>query len=166
MRIMKTAYSMSIRGIIGILVSVMLVSCGDLLDLAPIDYYGSGSYWKNEAHADAYIDGIHKHLRDVAWQHMIVFGELRGGTYISGVTADGSSVFDGAIISQNFDEANTGVSKFGDLYGRITNTNLLIQQLELADYISEDKRNYYFGIAYGLRAFYYFDLYRIYGGVP
>jgi len=161
---MKNIY-VNIIFIIAVLMGVF-TSCNDVLDLSPIDYYGSESYWENEAHADAYIDGIHKHLRDVAWQHMIVFGELRGGTYISGVTADGSSVFDGAIISQNFDEANTGVSKFGDLYGRITNTNLLIQQLELADYISEDKRNYYFGIAYGLRAFYYFDLYRIYGGVP
>src|SRR5690625_321644 len=166
MRIMKTAYSMSIRGIIGILVSVMLVSCVDLLDLAPIDYYGSGSYWKNEAHADAYIDGIHKHLRDVAWQHTITFGELRGGTYIDGISADGSSVFNGAIISQNFDEVNTGVSKFGDLFGRITNTNLLIQQLEMADFIPEAKKDYYLGIGHGLRAFYYFDLYRIYGGVP
>ena len=25
-------------------------SCADKLDLSPIDYYGSGSYWKTEAH--------------------------------------------------------------------------------------------------------------------
>lgn len=30
----------------------------------------------------------------------------------------------------------------------------------------ENKKNYYLGQAYGLRAFYYFDLYRVYGGVP
>src|SRR5690625_7977405 len=107
MRIMKTAYSMSIRGIIGILVSVMLVSCGDLLDLAPIDYYGSGSYWKNEAHADAYIDGIHKHLRDVAWQHTITFGEQRGRTYIDGISPDGSSVLNAAMIHHNLQQVNT-----------------------------------------------------------
>ncbi len=35
-----------------------------------------------------------------------------------------------------------------------------------ADYIPEAKKNYYLGMVYGIRAFYYFDLYRIYGGVP
>src|SRR5690625_2001289 len=85
---MKNIY-VNIIFIIAVLMGVF-TSCNDVLDLSPIDYYGSESYSENEAHADAYIDGIHKHLRDVAWQHMIVFGELRGGTYISGVTADGS----------------------------------------------------------------------------
>lgn len=141
-------------------------SCNDSLDLAPIDYYGSGSYWKTEAHASGYIDGIHKHLRDAAFQHTITFGELRGGHYITGVSGDGSSVSGGAIASQNFDTNNTGVSKFGDLYGRITNLNLFIARVTDADYIGEEKKNYFLGIVYGLRAFYYFDLYRIYGGVP
>lgn len=54
-------------------------SCADKLDLSPIDYYGSGSYWKTEAHVIGYMDGIHKHLRDVAFQHTFLWGEaLRG----------------------------------------------------------------------------------------
>src|SRR5690625_5954104 len=106
------------------MVSDIHVSCGDLLYLAHIDYYGSGSYWKNEAHADAYIDGIHKHLRDVAWQHTITFGELRGGTYIDGISADGSSVVNGAILSQHFDEVSSGGSNVRGLYGRIISSNL------------------------------------------
>lgn len=144
----------------------LVTSCSDWLDLSPIDNYGSGSYWKNEAHATGYIDGMHKHLRDAAWQHSIVFGELRGGTHISGTSSDGSSVWYGSVIEQNFDANNTGVSKFGDLYGRITNTNLFIARVTDATYMPEAKRNYFLGIAYGLRAFYYFDLYRVYGGVP
>src|SRR5690554_1497640 len=104
-------------------------SCSDALDLAPIDYYGSGSYWKTEAHATGYIDGIHKHLRDVAWQHNFTFGELRGGHYTPDLSGDGSSVSGGSIIQQNFDASNTDVSKFGDLYGRITNLNLFIARV-------------------------------------
>ncbi|NLZ96315.1 MAG: RagB/SusD family nutrient uptake outer membrane protein, partial [Bacteroidales bacterium] len=141
-------------------------SCSDLLDLSPIDNYGSESYWKSEAHATGYIDGIHKHLRDAAWQHSIVFGELRAGHYISGTSGDGASVFNGSIIQQNFDSNNTGVSKFGDLYGRITNCNLFIERVTDADYMPEEKRDYYLGMVHAIRAFYYFDLYRVYGGVP
>lgn len=152
--------------VLSLLLLTMNTSCSDLLDLSPIDYYGSGSYWKTEAHATGYIDGIHKHMRDAAWQHTITFGELRGGHYISGLSSDGSSVFNGSIIQQNFDANNTGVSKFGDLYGRITNLNLFIARVTGADYMPEAKRDYYLGMVYGIRAFYYFDLYRVYGGVP
>lgn len=151
---------------VSLLILTMNTSCSDLLDLSPIDYYGSGSYWKTEAHATGYIDGIHKHLRDAAWNHNITFGELRGGTYVSGVTSDGSAASSGSIIQQNFDANNTGVSKFGDLYGRITNLNLFIARVTDADYMPAAKRDYYLGMVYGLRAFYYYDLYRIYGGVP
>ncbi|MGL4520650.1 MAG: RagB/SusD family nutrient uptake outer membrane protein [Phocaeicola sp.] len=141
-------------------------SCSGYLDLGPIDYFGSESYWKTEAHATGYIDGIHKHLRDAAWQHVITFGELRGGHYKNGVGSDGMTLSGANIVLQNFDEVNTGVSKFGDVYGRITNLNLFIARITDATFLPEEKKNYYLGQVYGLRAFYYFDLFRIYGGVP
>lgn len=142
-------------------------SCADKLDLAPIDYYGSGSYWKTEAHVVGYMDGIHKHLRDAAFQHTFLWGEARGGNLIAaGASADGMGMLYGDIKLQNFDEAHTGVTKFGDIFGRLTNINLFITRVTEADYMEEAKKNYYLGQAYGLRAFYYFDLYRTYGGVP
>ena len=140
-------------------------SC-DNLDLGPEDYYGSESYWKNEAHVSGYVDGIHKHLRDAVWQHTMVFGELRGGTFKDGLSSDGMTISNGTIRLQNLDVNNPGVSKFGDIYGRITNCNLFIARVTDATYISEAKKNFYLGQVYGLRAFYYFDLYRVYGGVP
>lgn len=142
-------------------------SCADKLDLAPIDYYGSGSYWKTEAHVIGYMDGIHKHLRDAAFQHTLLWGEARGGNLIAtGTSSDGMAMLYGDIKLQNFDEAHAGVSKFGDIFGRLTNINLFIARVTEATYIDASKKEYYLGQAYGLRAFYYFDLYRTYGGVP
>ena len=46
--------------------AIVATSCGDMLDLAPIDNYGSTSYWKTESQVSAYIDGLHKQLRDRA----------------------------------------------------------------------------------------------------
>lgn len=145
---------------------MLCTSCADLLDLAPIDHYGSGSYWKNEAHIIGYIDGMHKHLRDAAYQHTFIFGEIRGGAFRDGASADGMGMLYGSLRLQNFDEVNTGVTKFGDLYGRLTNINLFIARVTEATYLAEAAKNYYLGQAHGLRAFYYFDLYRVYGGVP
>ena len=146
--------------------TMMMASCADKLDLGPIDYFGSGNYWKTEAQVDGYIDGLHKHLRDYDWTHQVIFGELRSGIYNNGVGSDGSSLANLDIVNQNFDADHTGVSTFGGAYGRITNCNLFIARVTSADYVPEAKKNYYLGIAYGLRACYYYDLYRVYGGVP
>ena len=114
------------------------------------------------------MDGIHKHLRDAAFQHTFLWGEARGGNLITaGTSSDGMGMLYGDIKLQNFDESHTGgITKFGDIFGRLTNINLFIARVTDATYISEDKKGYYLGQAYGLRAFYYFDLYRTYGGVP
>lgn len=163
---MKRIKSTIFSGIMLAMTGVMNTSCGDLLDLSPIDYYGSGSYWQTEAQASGYIDGIHKHLRDATWQHSIIFGEMRGGQYKDGISADGMTISDGTIRLQNLTAETPGVSKFGDIYGRITNLNLFIARVTDAAYMTEAKKNYYLGMVYGLRAFYYFDLYRVYGGAP
>ena len=113
------------------------------------------------------MDGIHKHLRDAAFQHTFLWGEARGGNLITaGTSSDGMGMLYGDIKLQNFDEAHTGVTGFGDVFGRLTNINLFIARVTDATYIDEAKKGYYLGQAYGLRAFYYFDLYRTYGGVP
>ena len=149
------------------LAAVLNTSCtNDLLDLAPIDYYGSGSYWKTEANFDTYIDGLHQNMRDVAFTHDVILGELRGGSYLVGTSTDGTGVSYGEVLTQNFDAEHTGISNFGDYYGKITNVNLFIARLEASDVVPDAKKKQYLGIAYGLRAFYYFDLYRTYGNVP
>ncbi len=163
---MKNIKTLVIGAVAVSLSALTLVSCNDWLNLGPIDYYGSESYWKTEANFDSYIDGMHKNMRDQAWNHTIIAGEIRGGTHIDGTSSDGSSVDYADMIMQNFDEDHTGLSNFGGYYGPITNVNLFLARLQETDVVPADKKALYLGIAYGLRAFYYFDLYRLYGGVP
>jgi SusD family. len=153
--------------IISIVSLVAITSCNEYLNLSPIDYYGSQNYWKSEAHFDAYIDGLHKNMRDVAFQHSIVFGELRGGLYTkANASVENTQMQYGVLRLQNLSQDNPVVSNFGNIYGRITNLNLFIKNTTETKFLSEEKRNNYLAIAHGLRAFYYFDLYRVYGGVP
>ena len=103
---MKRIKSTILYGLLAASSGVLCTSCADKLDLSPIDYYGSGSYWKTEAHVIGYMDGIHKHLRDAAFQHTFIWGEARGGALIpSGTSADGMGMLYGDIKLQNFDEA-------------------------------------------------------------
>lgn len=147
-------------------VSLGTVSCSDLLDLTPVDYYSGNSYWKNEAHVKSYMHTLHYDMRSVASTHMLTFGELRGGGYrIDGLSVDRNATSAMNIILNTLSWESTGVSKYADYYGKIVNVNLFIQRVQEASYLTDQQKAYYLGVGYGLRAFYYFDLYRAYGWV-
>lgn len=142
-------------------------SCDKMLDLSPVDYYGSGNFWTTESQVDGYICTMNQYIRNLAFNHCIMFGELRGGLYkTESGSSDGSTHLNGDVLLQNFDADHTGVSTFGGYYGAMTQTNLFIARVEKIDFLPEAKKKHYLGIAYGIRAFLYFDLYRVYGAVP
>lgn len=148
-------------------------ACNDNLDLGPIDYSATGNYWKNVAHFESYVDGMHKNVREAAGKHFIEFGEARSSLLLSaieGVGGDGMTLSYGGLAQQNLAEDKPQTTNFSNYYGYIANVNNFIYNLENSDIFKTDaekeEQNYLRGVAYGLRAFYYYDLYRIYGPVP
>lgn len=140
-------------------------SC-DSLDLSPEDFYGSGNYWKNEAHANSYLIGLHKQFRDNAGM-FIHLGEKRGGTMMSSTSIYGTVLHDSDLILNNIDKDRTHVANFQNLYSTsILQLNHYIDQVSKASYLSEEKKNALLAPAYGMRAMYYFTLFRTFGGVP
>ncbi|UZJ63800.1 RagB/SusD family nutrient uptake outer membrane protein [Sphingobacterium sp. KU25419] len=65
----------------------------------------------------------------------------------------------------NLDMDNSGVTNFANLYEQINQLNLMISKLNTTTVLTEGSKNYYLGIAHGMRAFYYFQLYRTWGDV-
>lgn len=156
-------------GIISLFVfsSAFLVSCDKTsLDLAPEDYFASGSFWKNESQVQGAMVGLHAQLRNqqqVFWN----LGELRGGTLRDGTSFTGTASLNSAsLITQDIRESNPGYSSWAGLYGPIFQVNNFIYQVDQATYLTAAQKGYYLGQAYGLRAFYYFQLFRTYGRVP
>ena len=142
-----------------------LVSCS-ALDTSPEDYYASGNYWQTTAQVEAYLPGIYSRVRDVVFNHTIRFGELGSGIYREPVSVNGNNVADQPIIIHNLSADVPGVDSWGDYYSAIADCNLFIEKAGAADFLPEDERDYLLAQAYGLRAMLYFDLYRIWGGVP
>ena len=141
-------------------------SCADSLDLAPIDWYGSGNFWTTEAQAIGNISAQMATLRGYNEQNTRYYGEYRGGTYVT-VGSDGAQLHNTAIIEQNISETNYGKSNFGGYWKAIADANLFIYMIKDSEiFAKEDTKNYCLGIAHGLRAYYYFTMYRNYGGVP
>ena len=145
-----------------------LSSCSDWLDLSPIDYYGAGNFWQTEAQAIGNLSAQMSAFRGYCFQSVIVYGELRGGAYTRATNgSDGSSLDYQYLRDQNLSQTNYGVGNFGGYWGLISSVNLFIANVEAANYFSsEDTKNYCLGMAYGMRAYYYFLMYRAYGGVP
>lgn len=145
---------------------ISLSSCD--LNLAPIDYYGSGNFWKNTAHAETYVTGLHNRLRANSFTMSFILGEARGGTSKSGTSSLLTSINYDRIKENNIDKNNTGISNWAGLYGSIFDCNLFIQNVEESELHKSEKNSidYLLGQVYGMRALFYFTLYRTFGGVP
>lgn len=143
---------------------VFIPSCN--LDEEPIDFYGSDSYWKTEAHFTNYMIGLRSDLRKRSWLHTFELGEARGGSLKTGSSTGGESLNYGVLANQSLHVGQTGLSNWGDIYGRLTNLNLFIQRTEDTTVLTEKQQKNLLAQAYGMRALWYFDLYRTYGSCP
>lgn len=153
------------NGIILLMLIFSINGCSKL-DLGPEDYYASGNFWKTTAQVDGAMVGIHSQLRGNQFT-FYTLGELRGGHLKDGTGATGTSSLNSVqVIRQDIRESAPGIGSWAGLYGPIFQINLFIYQIEQAGYLSEADKAYYLGQAYGIRAFYYFHLYRTFGRVP
>lgn len=147
------------------MIALMVCAC-DKLNTAPQDYYASGNYWTTAAQIEGYMPAINNQIRNLQFTHMITFGELGGGAYVQPISISGNSVSNTPIILHTLSETVPGVTNWGGYYSALSHINLFIEKTEAADFLPKEEKEYFLGEAYGLRAFLYFDLYRIYGGVP
>lgn len=139
----------------------------DNLDLAPIDYAGSGNYWNNETQVEGFMIGLHDDLREGLYKNVMYFGEFRGETMSTRTNTCGSASNVPNYITNSISEDTPLQTDWGKFYERILQVNHMIENLENGcSFLDDNSRNYYKGIAYGLRSYYYFWLYRSYGGVP
>ncbi|CAN5405449.1 RagB/SusD family nutrient uptake outer membrane protein [soil metagenome] len=148
----------------GVMIAMAITSCKKPLELAPEDYFGDGNFWQNESQVSNFMVGIHKQFRDNQFMFNRL-GEMRSGNY-SNIDRQNTSLNELPIIEQRIDENSAGVGSWAGFYGPILQINLFIQKVETVSFLADAKKQYLLGQAYGLRAFYYFQLLRTYGGVP
>ena len=148
---------------------LLFSSCTKKLDLVPISNLSNDSYWQTPDQFDAFVTGLHSRFRS----HNVNFlylGELRGDIY--GTEPGSTASFTGEATQgiermwqHTLDMDNPGVSNFGGFYSNINQLNLLIDQLSKTNVVTAANKSYYLGLAYGMRAYYYFHLYRTWGKV-
>ena len=142
-----------------------LGSCN--LDMTPADYNSAGNFWTSEAKVQTFYNGLLSYLR-ADYTSLCVLGEFRGGTIKYGSSIEGVGLnYGGLALNDPINEQNPQISNWNGYYSRILQVNDMIDHLEKGcEFLDDATRNLYRGRAYGLRAYYYFMLYRTYGGVP
>ncbi|WP_303003717.1 RagB/SusD family nutrient uptake outer membrane protein [Bacteroides congonensis] len=140
-------------------------SC-DYLDLSPVDSYGISNYWSTKDQAERFVRGLHYRVRE-RQEVLFKMGELRGGTfYNSNSSLFNQTISDVPAVTNNLSEANYVINNWGNFYMDIMQINHAIQSVPGSSALNETEKNYYMGVLHGLRSFYYFHLFRTYGGVP
>lgn len=162
---MKKNY-INLIAILGLL-TVTMGSCKKDLALTPISNLSDDSYWKNTDQFDAFVSGIHTKFRGHNGNFMFL-GELRSGIYgndpgtTASFTGEASQGLERMWLhTLTLDAA--GVNNYGTFYTNINQLNLLIYKLNAGSILTEAAKKYYLGIAYGMRAYYYFQMYRTWG---
>lgn len=144
----------------------LILSGCNALDLAPIDYAAAGNYWKTEAQIEMFYNGMMSQFRG-DYTSPFVLGETRGGTLKNGSSIEGVSLSYPIMVTNRLDKDNTGVSNWNGYYSRILQVNHYIEQVrDHCEFLTDADRNAYLAPGYGLRAYYYFMLYKTFGGVP
>lgn len=160
-----------------LLVGVLsLNACGDMLDLKPITQELETNYYKNETEC---MQGLVATYDILEWGAVSTPGTGAASIpfeWISEIMGDrcyagGDNATDGATMERfNRGTLNGDISNVRSLwrkyYSGIYRANLLIEKLPDAKFDNEDNRKRIEAEAKFLRAYFYFDLVRLYGNVP
>ncbi|WP_316821839.1 SusD family outer membrane lipoprotein NanU [Pedobacter gandavensis] len=149
------------------LLVMSLGACKKSLELNPISNLSDDNFWKTTDQYDAFVSAVHNKFR-VHNNNFMLLGELRADIY--GTDPGTTASFTGEAPQglermwlQTLTLDAAGVITFGTFYSNINQLNLLIYKLNTGNVVSEATKKYDLGMAYGLRAFYYYQLYRSWG---
>lgn len=163
---MKKIYILLVAGVL------VLLSCGEsFLDLYPETSITSPSFYKTAEHFDQALNATYTGLRNIAVNGMFM-DEMRSDNAFYTIYSGGGGPYnpyetpclfiDDAILSANAGPIN---ERWIVNYQNIAKANTIIDKLDASELPDVEKAKVR-AEALFLRAFYYFDLVKCFGGVP
>jgi len=149
--------------ITGFTLSVLLLSCSDLLDTVSPTSVSSATIFDTPERIGGLVNGAYKSLKSSnLYNGQLLFnGDIRGEEFICRTE---NALAGGYIWANNFNNLTGEVNSiWGQLYTVINTTNVLIDGLTRLDGIlSETQKQNYLGEAHFIRALSYFNLVTLY----
>jgi hypothetical protein len=145
--------------------SALFQSCEDFLNLKPISSATSGNAFETSNDIEAALIGAYNklHAEYYIWDN-ILLGDVRSDNAYAG-PPDDVDIFEYDML--NLSSSNNRVMmNWGDLYNGIARCNTIILKIDGIKDLSEQRAKEIRAEVHFLRALYYFDLVKLYGGVP
>lgn len=163
---MKNTFSKLLSAALIVGMGCGMASCD--LDFTPKGWYTPDTFWTERDQYIGFITALQNQFR-ANYPSQILFdaGELRAGALWLGELPDGSGTANEDYIQNAYSASISQFATFGGWYGFIANLNELLWRLDnQQDIVDENTADGLRAIAYGWRAFSFFQMYRMYGGLP
>lgn len=144
---------------------ILFQSCEKFLELEPVTEVSTGNAYTTPEDIEAgLISGYNSlHNEYFIWDN-ILLGDVRSDNCYAGPPSD-VDIF--AYEALTIEESNARIfMNWKDLYKGIANVNLILLKIEDITGFKENRKEQIIGEAKFLRALYYFELVKLYGGVP
>lgn len=155
--------------ILSLILTLGFSSCGNFLDLEPVDGVTVTKFWKNKEEVKAALMGCYASMMQTGvMNNFVIWGELRGDLVkprVSGANISTMSQFQNGDISSTMSYCN-----WGDIYTVINNCNTVLNFAKETQKIDESFTDQllaqYEAEAKSIRALMYFYLVRNFKDVP
>lgn len=138
-------------------------SCDDQLNLSPKSLIGSNSYWNSQEDVQGAIMGMYVRFRGETNRNLSYWGDARSEllTYGGAASENLENYFENTLNATSY----PGPTWKG-LYTVMHDCNLLLQEIPNIEFESDAVRNEALAQVYTMRAYLYFVMVRVWGGVP
>jgi starch-binding outer membrane protein, SusD/RagB family len=165
---MKYTKIMKTFRLFAIIVSLtMISSCKDFLNLAPISSTSVGGFYKTAADFEQAVNGTYASLSGVySYGYYLLFADLRADNTSMVVLGGGTEQQKISFDNFSLDATNEHMLTFWRVsYQTLQKANGVLTNIDGVT-IPQAKKDQYTGESKAIRALVYFNLVRIYGGVP
>lgn len=161
---MKSTYTTIL---ISAVVLLALPACENFLDLKPISSSTSENAYSSASDAEAALTGVYDSFSQeyYIWDNVILNDVISDNHYAGGDDLNIYQIEDLKIVPTN----NRLFNNWSQLYNAILKANTVLQKVPAINDVKLDdgnRRNQILGEASFLRAFHYYNLVKMYGGVP
>ena len=152
--------------ILGSLLVVSAWSCDDFLDLEPISEETTATAYESYSQIEAALTGVYESFQSdsYVWNN-VLFSDVRSDNYYAG--GDNPEIFEMDFLKISATNSKVYQS-WSNLYNAILKANIVLDKVDDVDdpLLTEERREQIKGEAYFLRAYHYYNLVNLWGGVP
>lgn len=150
----------TIKRILILILSFLVVSCSDLLDKSPISSFSADGFYKTTSDAQTGVYGIYDAAQTAFKLNFAYWGEGRADNVKTAQSGEGLA------LMQNNLSASLSSAYWGDLYNIINRANYAIKYIPSVYKEGDATGNQLIAEAKALRALAYFYLVRVWGDIP